>query len=62
MREGRVELPHLAVLDPKSSASASSATLALQKDQNTTTFSTSDKTIPYRFYFITQLYLTDGFH
>jgi len=38
MREGRVELPHLAVLDPKSSASASSATLAFQKDENFTTF------------------------
>lgn len=31
MREGRVELPHLAVLDPKSSASANSATLAIYK-------------------------------
>jgi len=38
MREGRVELPHLAVLDPKSSASASSATLAFQKDEHFTTF------------------------
>ena len=45
MREGRVELPHLAVLDPKSSASASSATLALQKDQNITTFYQSDKIV-----------------
>lgn len=58
MREGRVELPHLAVLDPKSSASASSATLAFQKDENTTTFYSSDKiVINVLVFFLLQLFL-----